>query len=450
MSGGVERLCRLGRPILRSAAAQCPALTGLLTGAVLMLGIQAHAEAPKLDADSLAVLREFVAVWDKIHSSYVRAPDDQTLREGCLSGTLTGLDARSDLLTAEEFSLMQVQQAQPQSRGGLGFDYGRAGNGTVVTAVIDGGPAWRAGVKPGSRILAIDGKDVRDLSTKKVVALSVGAPGSEVRLRLGQPNSSEVVELSLKREAIVSAPASSIELDGGIRYLRVPSFIKGGSAALAAILTQAPRPRGLVLDLRNNPGGILNEGAETASMFLPENAPVVQIVNGREPMSVLYDVKAQRQALRLDDAAAMPMVILIDTYTNSVAEIVAGALRDQGRALLIGERTQGHGEVQTIVPMPDGNALKLTTGWYRLPSGRLIRDRVEPDQVVGSVYPRQISDSASAQRDPAVAAAIGYLATSGTGIEASAPGVMFQNPSAPIGPKRPVAIDRFRVGYELT
>jgi len=411
MSGGVEHLRRRGRSMLQSAVELSPVLAGLLIGAVLTLGVQARAEAPKLDAESLAVLREFVAVWDKIHSSYVRAVDDQILREGCLSGTLTGLDARSDLLTAEEFSLMQVQQTQPQSRGGLGFEYGHAGNGTVVTAVIDGGPAWRAGVKPGSRILAMDGKDVRDLSTKKVVALSVGAPGSEVRLRLGQPNSSEVTELSLKREAIVSAPPSSIELDGGIRYIRVPSFIKGGSAALAAILMQAPRPRGLVLDLRDNPGGILNEGVETASLFLPEKAPVVQIVNGREPMAVLYDIKAQRQALRLDDATAMPMVILIDTYSNSVAEIVAGTLRDQGRARLIGERTQGHGDVQTIVPMPDGNALKLTTGWYRLPAGRLIRDRVEPDQVVVSVYPWQLSDAASAQRDPAVAAAFGYLAT---------------------------------------
>ena len=393
---------------------------GLLIGSAFLLGVIAAPTVGVLGqavaqdnarVDIYQMLKVFGDVVERVRADYVEPVNDRQLVENALNGMLSGLDAHSSYMNAKSFKDMQVQT---RGRfGGLGIEVTEEKGLIKVVTPIDDTPAFRAGVKSGDIITALDGKTVLGLTLGEAVEKMRGPPNSRIVLTIKRQNVDTPVEIALVREMIqIQVVKYRLEPDN-IGYIRLSQFTEqadsGIKNAIRTLTRQAGgKLNGVVLDLRNNPGGLLDQAVSVTSNFISQG----EVVSTR----ARHAEDSQRWSARGSDLLnGAPIVVLINNGSASASEIVAGALQDHQRAVLLGARSFGKGSVQTVIPLPGNNgAMRLTTARYYTPSGRSIQALgVMPDIVVNQP-----------PFDPEKAAADEAAAQDNQRTEASLPGVL--------------------------
>ena len=333
------------------------------------------AGAPAKNADTYQQLNLFGEVFERVRSDYVEPTDDKDLVENALNGMLTALDPHSGYLTEKSFRDMQVQTRG--EFGGLGIEVTQENGLVKVVSPIDDTPAARAGIQPNDLIVAIDGEQVIGLSLQEAVEKMRGPVKSSIKLSIRR-GTREPFDVTLQR-AVITVQSVRSRMEGeDIGYVRITSFSEQTNAGLTKAVEKLQadskgKMRALVLDLRNNPGGLLDQAVAVSDSFLEKG----EIVSTRTRRAD----DAQRFNARPGDLAkGLPIVVLINSGSASASEIVAGALQDHGRAVVLGTRSFGKGSVQTIMPVTGGGAIRLTTALYFTPSGRSIqKEGIKPD-----------------------------------------------------------------------
>jgi len=338
-----------------------------------------------------------------VTSEYVEPVSDDQLDRAAAEGMVASLDPHSAFLDAAEYEAMRISTSGHYS--GVGLEVAAQDGKVVVVTPIEGSPADRAGVRAGDVLLAIDGGAVEAARLDQAIERMRGFVGSSVHLSVSRDGEPEPLQFQLERSDVHVRTVRSESLPGRYGYVRITHFNDATPRDLGRQLAQlqAAAPlAGLVLDLRGNPGGVLESAVTVADDFL-ESGVIVR-AEGRTAES-----RFEMRAGGGDLLRAAPLVVLVDRGSASAAEIVAGALRDHGRATLMGERTFGKGSVQTVVPLRDGLALKLTTSRYFTPSGASIHDRgIDPDVSLAGAL-RTPAAARDAGTDPVVQAALQYL-----------------------------------------
>ena len=335
----------------------------------------APATAPAKPTVSMDDIRLFTAVFGLVKQAYVEPVDDRALMQAAVRGLLAGLDPHSEYL--DQRAMDQLSEDTSGSYDGLGLEVLSAEGTLRVIAPIDDTPADRAGIKPGDVITRIDDKTITSDNASEAVNLLRGKSGSSVMLSVLHEGASVPVDLKLTRETIKVASVRVRPLDPGYAYIRIAQFQEDTGAELKSKLAKFRSKndplRGVVLDLRSNPGGLLTSAVEISDDFLDRG--VIVTTRGR-----LKQTDLSFSATPGDLLDGAPMVVLVDNGTASAAEIVAGALKDNHRALIMGRRTFGKGSVQTVLPLDDAHAVKLTTARYFTPSGTSIQaSGIQPD-----------------------------------------------------------------------
>jgi len=340
---------------------------------------QQQQQQPQSSSDTYRELDLFGEVFERIRADYVEEVSDQQLIEAAINGMLSSLDPHSSYMNAKNFRDMQVQVRG--EFGGLGLEV-TMDNGVVkIVSPIDDTPAAKAGLKPGDFITAIDGEPVMGLSLNDAVEHMRGPIDSPIKLTIRRQGR-DPFDVTLKR-AVIKIQSVKSHLEGNdIGYIRISSFNdqadSGVKAAMKTLKQQSGgHLSGIVLDLRNNPGGLLDEAVAVSNDFL-DKGEIVSTRGRRAEDAARYDAKAGG-----DITGGLPMVVLINGGSASASEIVSGALQDHHRAVLLGTRSFGKGSVQTIIQLPGHGAMRLTTARYYTPSGRSIQAKgIEPDIVV--------------------------------------------------------------------
>jgi carboxyl-terminal processing protease len=366
-------------------------------------------------ADAAAVLplddlRNFAEVLERIKTAYVEPVDDKTLLENAIKGMLGNLDPHSAYLEPEDF--LELQESTSGEFGGIGIEVGIEDGMVTVISPIDDTPASRAGVESRDIIISIDGESTKNLNMLQVVEKLRGKPGSKVRLMMLR-GAGEPFELTLERATVKVRSVKSELLEDGYGYLRISQFqINTGEEvgkALAKLKKENndQRLRGLILDMRNNPGGVLQAAVEVTDHFLSKG--MIVYTKGRIANSELRFF-----ADPADASEGVPLVVLINGGSASAAEIVAGALQDHKRGVLMGTDSFGKGSVQTVLPLNNDRALKLTTALYYTPDGRSIQAQgIVPDiEVPRGKLTREQSESSFKEADLA-----GHLGNGNGGAE---------------------------------
>lgn len=322
-------------------------------------------------------LRTFADVFNQIRIGYVEEIDDSTLLEYAIQGMLMGLDPHSVYMNKDDFS--DLQDSTSGEFSGLGLEVGMEDGYITIISPIDGSPAAAANLQSGDVILKLDNAPVQGMSLGAAIELMRGEKGSEIELTIGRPGASQPFTVTLVRDTIKVASVRGRWLEPGYGYIRIAQFQQGTGEDVSKQLNKLQakgKLKGLVLDLRNNPGGVLGASVSVAGLFL-NGGPVVY-TEGRLPNS---DVHFDAQPGDAIDGA--PIVVLINAGSASASEIVAGALQDRGRAVVMGSDSFGKGSVQTILPLSESRAVKLTTARYFTPDGRSIQaEGIVPDILV--------------------------------------------------------------------
>jgi len=350
---------------------------GMLT-ALLAIGVWAQDSKPEEGKLPLDELRTFADVFNQIHQSYVEDVDDKTLLENAIRGMLSGLDPHSSYLDAKSFEDLQTNTTG--EFGGLGLEVGIENGFIKVIAPIDDTPAQKAGIEAGDLIIKIDGKPVKGLGLNEAVDAMRGPRGSEIELTIVREGTRQPFEVKLKRDLIKVQSVKSRSLEPGFGYLRIAQFQANTGTefrkAVEKLKKENKTLKGLVLDLRNNPGGVLQASVDVADAFIREG--LIVYTEGRLPNS-----KSRFYATDDDITNGTPLIVLINGGSASASEIVAGALQDHKRAVVMGTESFGKGSVQTVVPLSENSAIKLTTARYFTPSGRSIQAHgIVPDITV--------------------------------------------------------------------
>ncbi len=328
-------------------------------------------------------LRLFTEVLSIIQNQYVDEVTSKDIIYGAIKGTLRGLDPHSAFLDPESYKDMQVETSG--SFGGLGIEITLRDDVLTVVAPIEGTPAYRAGIHPGDRIVKIEGLPTKDMQLTDAVKRMRGKPGTKVTIGIMREGWVEPKDFPITREQIRVQSVRTMELEPGLEYIRLRQFQEQTANDLETLLdkyTKEKKMQGLILDLRNNPGGLLTASVEVAEKFL-ESGKLIVYTEGR----------VRNQNMRFSSTARrvyteFPMVVLVNQGSASASEIVAGALQDHGRAVVLGTTTFGKGSVQTIIPLSDGSGLRLTTAKYFTPKGRTIHGKgLAPDIVVEAPRP---------------------------------------------------------------
>jgi carboxyl-terminal processing protease len=343
-------------------------------------GFMAIGEPAPGTADTFKSLNLFAEAFERVRKDYVEPVTDDQLVEDAISGMLTALDPHSSYMNAAAFKDMQVQTKG--EFGGLGIEVIGDPSGAIkIVAPIDDTPGQRAGLKSGDLIVGLDGVPITTMTPNEAVEKMRGPPGTQIRLTIRRPSEPQPLEMTLTRAIIhVTSVRSRLEREN-IAYIRLAQFQEQSAQevekAFKTLKQQAGgKLAGVVLDLRSDPGGLLDQAVAVSSEFL-DHGEVVS-TRGRRPDDV-----QRYNAHGGDMTGGLPIVVLIDGGTASASEIVAGALQDHHRAVLLGTRTFGKGSVQTIVPLPGNGAMRLTTARYFTPSGRSIQAKgIDPDIVV--------------------------------------------------------------------
>jgi carboxyl-terminal processing protease len=342
-------------------------------------GFAALAAQDSNRADTYRLLTLFGDVFERVRAEYVDPVDDKDLIENSINGMLTGLDPHSSYMNSKAFRDMQVQTKG--EFGGLGIEVTQDNGFIKVISPIDDTPASRAGVKAGDIITALDGKTVQGLSLQDAVDRMRGAPNSKITLTIKREGIDKPVEVSMLREVIHIQVVKQRMEPNNIGYVRLTQFTEQSDASLKQAVKTLKQQSGgklkaVILDLRNNPGGLLDQAVSVSGDFINQG----EIVSTR----ARHTEDAQRwDAKGSDIIDGVPLVVLINGGSASSSEIVAGALQDHQRAVLLGARSFGKGSVQTVIPLPGNGAMRLTTARYYTPSGRSIQGQgIMPDVLV--------------------------------------------------------------------
>lgn len=346
-------------------------------------------EAPRENLNKFEAARRFSQVLDLVERNYVKDVTQIELINAAVKGLLQGLDPHSTFMTADEYK--EMQETTSGEFFGVGIEISLENGQVVVVTPIEDTPAFRAGVQPGDVILSIDGQPAQELSLQEVVSRIRGAKGTEVELGILHSDAKSPQNVRIVRDSIPLVSVKSKPLEDGYYWVRLTRFSERTTDELKDALRQAFKEsresgeglKGIVLDLRNNPGGLLDQAVSVSDTFLKGGA-IVSIKGREENAQRTYNARKQ------EDDVDVPMVVLINAGSASASEIVAGALRDQKRALIVGERSFGKGSVQNIIPLADGSGLKLTVALYYTPNGSSIQaEGIVPDLEVVFEPPRQ-------------------------------------------------------------
>jgi carboxyl-terminal processing protease len=355
---------------------------------VFALRLDVGAAEPSSSADTYKQLNLFGEVFEDVRADYAGKVDDDALMEAAINGMLTSLDPHSNYLNTKNFDDMKVQTRG--EFGGLGIEVSMENGIVKVVSPIDDTPAARAGLKPGDMIVQLDGQPVQGMTLPQAVEKMRGPINSEIRLTI-QRKGRDPFDVKLTRATIRIQSVRSHLVGDDIGYIRITSFNEqtdtGLNNAMKNIKQQAgSKLRGIVLDLRNNPGGLLDQAVAVSDAFL-DKGEIVSTRGRRADDAQRFDARPG------DIAAGLPIAVLINGGSASASEIVAGALQDHHRAILLGTRSFGKGSVQTIIPLPGHGAMRLTTARYYTPSGRSIQAKgIEPDIVVEAAKITQATD----------------------------------------------------------
>jgi carboxyl-terminal processing protease len=322
-------------------------------------------------------LRLFTEVLSIVQNQYVDETQPKDLIYSAIKGTLRGLDPHSSFLDPESYREMQVETSG--SFGGLGIEITLRDDILTVVSPIDGTPAHRAGLLAGDRIVKIDGLSTKDMQLADAVKKMRGKPGTKVTISVVREGWTEPKDFDIQREQIRVQSVRSQDLGGGIEYVKLRQFQEQTAHDLDQTLEKFDKGgmKALVLDLRNNPGGLLTSAVEVTEKFIEDGKLVVYTEGRVRNQNMRFSAHAKKAY------SAIPMVVLVNQGSASASEIVAGALQDYGRAIVVGTQTFGKGSVQTIIPLSDGSGLRLTTAKYFTPKGRSIHGKgITPDIVV--------------------------------------------------------------------
>ncbi len=375
-----------GRNLLLLGAGACLGVLLALAHGVMAgrgAGEGATAEVP------LEELRVFTDVFARVKSDYVEPVEDRTLIESAIRGMLSGLDPHSAYLGPDEFKELQI--GTRGEFGGLGIEVSMEDGFVKVVAPIDDTPAQRAGIRAGDLIIRIDDTPVKGMTLNEAVKLMRGKPGTKVTLTIVREGQERPLKITITRAVIKVKSVKTRLYDGSFGYVRITHFqaktAKGLADAVDRLRRKAGGPlKGLVLDLRNNPGGVLNAAVDVADLFLEQG--LIVYTEGR-----VADARLRFSATPGDILEGAPIVVLVNGGSASASEIVAGALQDQRRAVVVGRKTFGKGSVQTILPLKNGAALKLTTARYFTPSGRSIQaEGIVPDIELSRLRVAKVED----------------------------------------------------------
>ncbi len=348
-----------------------------LVGALALVPVTTSSLAAA-DVANYEELETFMSVYERVKANYVEPVDDHTLIKGAIDGMLAALDPHSSYVEASDFQTLRT--TTDGNYGGLGLTVSTEDGAVKVISPTEDTPAWRAGIKAGDFITHINSELLYGLSLDDAVEKLRGPPGSGIKLTIVRPGRDKPFDVTLVRERIVLRPVKW-EIKDGIGVININTFAANtGDATKAAMVAidkaTGGRPLGYVVDLRSNPGGLLDQAIEVSDAFLNHGEIVSQ--RGREKNDI------ERYYARPGDLAhGLPMILLIDAGSASAAEIVAGALQDHRRAIVMGERSFGKGSVQTVVQTGPQSALRLTTARYYTPSGKSVQaGGIDPDIVV--------------------------------------------------------------------
>ena len=357
------------RPLLRATA---------LAGALALVPLATSGLAA-VDNDTYRELDEFMNVFERVRAEYVEKVDDKTLIKGAINGMLASLDPHSSFLDATDFQSMKAQT--DGNYGGLGLTVTLEDGAVKVIAASEDTPAARAGLKPGDFITHLNGQLLFGGTLDEAVDQMRGKPGTAVKITIVRPGRDKPFDVTVVRERIQLRPVKWEIKDGGIGYINIDTFSGNvadqvKSALLSVDKATGGHPIGYVIDLRSNPGGLLDQAVDVADDFLDSGEIVSQRGRTKDDIERYY-------ARPGDMAHGLPVIVLTDAGTASASEIVAGALQDHHRALIMGETSFGKGSVQTVVQTGPDSALRLTTARYYTPSGRSVQaGGIQPDIVV--------------------------------------------------------------------
>ena len=351
---------------------------GLFMGIGITMERTVLAEKTDMEPLPLDTLRIFTEVFGKVKSDYVESIGDKKLLEDAIHGMLAGLDPHSAYLSPESYKEMRI--GTEGKFGGLGIEVTMENGFVKVVAPIDDTPAERAGIEAGDVITRIDGTPVKGMTLNDAVKRMRGEPDTDIKLTVVREGNSKPLEFVITRAVIRITSVKGSMLEPGYAYLRVSQFQSGTADAVRKKLSKLKKEadgklNGLILDLRNNPGGVLNGAISVSDLFISNG--VIVSTRGRND-----DSKIEYTATPNDYLKEAPMVVLVNGGSASASEIVAGALQDHGRAIIMGTETFGKGSVQTILPINNGAALKITTARYYTPNDRSIQAQgIVPDVI---------------------------------------------------------------------
>ena len=344
----------------------------------------------EVERTPLDTLRLFAEAYNRIKLNYVEQVDDSELVESAIRGMLESLDPHSAFLVKEDYD--ELQESTQGEFGGLGIEISLENGLVKVIAPMDDTPAMKAGVKAGDLIIKLDDKPIKGMPLNKAVDLMRGKPGTDITLTILREGEEKPLLITITRDIIQIASVKSRVLDEQFGYIRISNFQNATARDMVSKLQELHEEidgpiRGLVLDLRNNPGGVLNAAVSVSDAFL-EGGIIVYTEGRTEDSRVKYAAKSG------DILSGAPIIVLVNEGSASASEIVAGALQDHKRAVIMGNQTFGKGSVQTVVPVADDAAIKLTTARYYTPRGRSIQaEGIVPDIKLENVSITMKSDS---------------------------------------------------------
>jgi carboxyl-terminal processing protease len=359
---------------------------------LLVLGPYGDSRVSAIDRSTYKGLKTFSEVLDMVEKNYVEPVETDKLMQGAINGMIKSLDPHSSFMTPEMYKELEVE-----TRGsftGIGTEITIRKDVLTVVSPIEDTPAYKAGVKAGDQIIRIDGKSTKDITIQEAVSKLRGPRDTKVTITIMREGLDKPKDIEIVRSTIQVQSVKSKIYDGNIGYIRISSFQERTGDDLKKALQEieakaTPKPlNGIVLDMRNNPGGLLNQSVEVSNAFLKSG--IIVTTRGRSK-----GMESKAEAKNEGDEPTCPMVVLVNEGTASAAEIVSGALQDNGRALIMGTQTFGKGSVQTVIPLEEGAALKLTTAKYYTPKGRSIQaEGITPDIVVKAIRPADEKEDA--------------------------------------------------------
>ena len=378
----------MAKPILKKTALYT---LGVVSGAFLTVSLQSIA-AEKKDALPVQSIRTLAEVYSQIKANYYEDKSDEALLEGAMKGMVTGLDPHSEFMNKKDYA--DLKENTSGEFGGLGMEIGSEDGFVKIISPIEDTPAERAGIKSGDYIVKIDGVSTRGLTVSEAVKKMRGKPGTNIELTISRKDSNKPLTFKLTRAIIKVKSVRYKLLEPGYGYIRITQFQERTVATLNEAAQKLAKEnkgplKGLILDLRDDPGGLLNAAVGVSAAFLPENAKVVStkgrdgkegmVLNARQEDYIITSGGDPLKGLPAE-LKNIPLTVLVNSGSASASEIVAGALQDHKRAAIVGTQSFGKGSVQTVMPLSGGSAVKITTALYYTPNDRSIQAQgIVPD-----------------------------------------------------------------------